>query len=307
MMLNNINLNLLRALSVLLDECHVSRAAERLHITQSAVSRQLAQLRTLFDDPLLVRDGNQLVPTPRALVIKKRLDRMFSEVDNLLADAPFQPHNWRQEFVFSSSDYVAQYIVPSVVSVLTDQAPNLNLTYKLWDPDYLDQLHTNGIDLASTMLPRQPEYVSSVLIGEDKSVLLMRQGHPLADKGAVSMEDMLAHPHLKVTGGGDKDTSTDVVLNALGHTRRVALKVPFFTAAVNALQSSHYLMVVPEHIAINLSRDASLLYRPLPFDTASHLYWLIWHPKYDLDPAHQWMREVVLSAMRTSPYSIGMI
>ncbi|CAM2810921.1 LysR family transcriptional regulator [Vibrio tubiashii] len=307
MMLNNLNLNLLRSLHVLLEECHVSRAAERLHVTQSAMSRQLSQLREICGDPLLVRDGNQLIPTPRALEMKDKLCELLGEFDALLADKPFDPQIWQQEFVLSSSDYVAQYIVPDVVSVVVEQAPKVNIAYRLWQPDFLTQFESTGIHLASTMLAEKPENLSSVKIGQDKSVCLMSATHPLSAATSMSCEELVSYPHLKVTGGGDKDSNADIALNKLGFRRRIALKVPFFSAAVNALHSSDYLMVVPEHIARNLAKEAQLVYKPLPFDTEAHLYWLMWHPKYDQDKAHQWMREKVLHAMQTSPYSVGMI
>lgn len=306
-MLNHLNLNLLRSLHVLLEECHVSKAAERLNLTQSAVSRQLAQLREVCGDPLLVRDGNQLVATPRAVEMQVKLRELLAEFDALLADKPFEPQAWQQEFVISSSDYVAQYIIPDVVSVVVDQAPKVNIAYRLWQPDFLTKLEATGIHLASTMLAEPPEHLSYVKIGQDKSVCLMRKQHPLAQISAINCEQLTAYPHLKVTGGGDKDSNADIALKKLGFQRRIALKVPFFSAAVNALLSSDYLMVVPEHIARNLSQEAPLVYRALPFDTDAHQYWLMWHPKFDADKAHQWMRSNVLKAMQTSSYSIGMI
>ncbi|NAW59707.1 MULTISPECIES: LysR family transcriptional regulator [unclassified Vibrio] len=306
-MLGNINLNLLRSLHVLLEECHVSRAAQRLNITQSAVSRQLAQLRDLCGDPLLVRDGNLLLPTPRATALKYKLDALLGEFEHLLDDKPFEPQQWQSEVVLASSDYVAQYILPDIARTIKAQAPDVDIAYRLWDPSYLDHLHDTGIQLASTMLPRQPEQVSSLKLGEDKSVCLMSAQHPLCARSAITTDDLLRYAHIKVTGGGDKDASTDIVLKALGVKRRIALKVPFFSAAINTLQGSDLLMVVPEHIAINLSKHAPLQHRPLPFDTETHQYWLMWHPKYDNDSAHRWMREQVYLMMRQSPYSIGMI
>ncbi|ANU38662.1 LysR family transcriptional regulator [Vibrio scophthalmi] len=306
-MINHINLNLLRSLQVLLEECHVSRAAQRLNITQSAVSRQLAQLRTLCDDPLLVRNGNVLVATPRAQVLLSRVNSLLTQADELFSDIPFAPDIWQQEFVFSSSDYVAQFIVPEVVSLLSQQAPLVDLTYRLWQPDYLTQIQSTGIDLASTMLAQPPEQLSSILIGQDNSVCLMREHHPLMAKSLWCSDDIVGFPHLKVTGGGDKDSHADFALSALGLKRRIAVKVPFFSAAVNALQSSDLLMIVPEHIAINLAKQAPLSYRSLPFETTAHLYWLMWHPKFDQDKAHTWMRNNVLQVMQHSPFSIGMI
>lgn len=121
---------------MLLEECHVSRTAERLHVTQSAVSRQLAQLRELCGDPLLVRQGNLLIPTPRALALKAKLDDLLSEFDHLLDDKPFEPADWQGELVVASSDYVAQYVLPDIASHFSQLAPQLDMAYRLWQPDF---------------------------------------------------------------------------------------------------------------------------------------------------------------------------
>ncbi|TON72359.1 LysR family transcriptional regulator [Vibrio parahaemolyticus] len=303
-MLNNINLNLLRSLHVLLEECHVSRTAERLHVTQSAVSRQLAQLRELCGDPLLVRQGNLLIPTPRALALKAKLDDLLSEFDHLLDDKPFEPADWQGELVVASSDYVAQYVLPGIASHLSQLAPQLDMAYRLWQPDFLDKLHELGIHIASSMYPSKPEGVSSVNIGSDTSVCLMKASHPLASYKELTVDALLSYSHIKVTGGGDKDSSTDTVLKEMGLARHITFKVPFFSAAVNRLVSSEHLMVVPEHIAVNLAKHWRLVHKPLPFDTQIHQYWLMWHPKYDNDPAHRWIRETMQSVMQQSEYSI---
>ncbi|EGR7965606.1 LysR family transcriptional regulator [Vibrio vulnificus] len=306
-MLNNINLNLLRSLLVLLEECHVSRAADRLHITQSAMSRQLAQLRELCADPLLVREGNRLVATPHAEALRPKLVQLLSEFEHLFDHQAFNPQDWQGQLVLSSSDYVAQFIVPALSSILIEQAPRLTLSYRLWQPQYLDSLLDTGIHLASTMLPSPPKELSYTKIGEDYSVCVMRQGHPLSGKVALSLEEMLSYSHIKVTGGGDKDSATDSVLRKLGKTRHIALQVPFFSAAVNVLIQSDYLMVVPEHIAVNLAKSQPICHCPLPFETEIHQYWLMWHPKYDHDSAHRWAREKVTRVMLSCEYSIGMI
>ncbi|MCC4815806.1 LysR family transcriptional regulator [Vibrio sp. 10N.222.54.F12] len=306
-MLGNINLNLLRSLHVLLEECHVSRAAQRLHITQSAVSRQLAQLRDLCGDPLLVRDGNKLVPTNRALLLKGKLDDLLGEFDHLLDDKPFDPQDWQGELVLASSDYVAQYILPIIVSEVSKDAPHINLAYRLWQPNFLETLNESGIHLASSMFPKKPDHVSSIKLGEDKSVCLMRASHPLAKQSAISSEDIVSYSHIKVTGGGDKDSYSDIALKKQGHKRRIALQVPFFSSAGNVLMQDDYLMIVPEHIAYNLGRHLDVAYFSLPFETEMHTYWLMWHPKYDNDSAHKWAREKAFKAIQKSSYNISMI
>ena len=306
-MLGNINLNLLRSLHVLLEECHVSRAAQRLHITQSAVSRQLAQLRELCGDPLLVRDGNKLVPTNRALLLKGKLDDLLGEFDHLLDDKPFDPQDWQGELVLASSDYVAQYILPIIVSEVSKDAPHINLAYRLWQPNFLETLNESGIHLASSMFPKKPDHVSSIKLGEDKSVCLMRASHPLAKQSAISSEDIVSYSHIKVTGGGDKDSYSDIALKKQGQKRRIALQVPFFSSAGNVLMQDDYLMIVPEHIAYNLGRHLDVAYFSLPFETEMHTYWLMWHPKYDNDSAHKWAREKAFKAIQKSSYNISMI
>lgn len=303
--LNNINLNLLRSLHVLLEECHVSRTAERLHITQSAVSRQLAQLRELCGDPLLVRQGNRLIPTPRALQLKGKLEALLAEFDHLLDDKPFQPSDWQGELVLASSDYVAQYVLPDIAFHLSSLAPQLDMAYRLWQPDFLDKLHETGVHIASSMYPEKPSGVSSIKIGSDSSVCLMKASHPLAKQNTINVDDLTSYSHIKVTGGGDKDSSTDLALSELGYARHITLKVPFFSAAINRLVSSEHLMVVPEHIAVNLAKHWCLVHKALPLETPVHQYWLMWHPKYDTDPAHKWVREEIHAVMQTSEYSIS--
>ncbi|WP_194436536.1 LysR family transcriptional regulator [Vibrio fluminensis] len=303
-MINHINLNLLRSLQILIEECHVSRAAVRLNITQSAVSRQLAQLRELCDDPLLVRSGNQLVATPRALALLERVNTLLNQADELFSDAPFDSTTWQQEFVFASSDYVAQFIVPQIIPILGKQAPLVDFSYRLWQQEYLTNLLPLGIDLASTMLPEAPSHLSSIHIGEDQPVCLMRREHPLCHLSNWRPDDVVSFPHLKVTGGGDKDTHADIALRELGLVRRVAVKVPFFATAVKVLQETDLLMIVPDHIAANIAAESSLIYRPLPFQCITHKYWLMWHPKFDQDKGHEWMRQQVLQVMRISPKSI---
>lgn len=302
---HSINLNLLRSLTVLLEECHVSRAAQRLNLTQSAVSRQLGQLRILFSDPLLIREGNTLIPTPKAHQLQEKLALWFVELDDLLIEDDFDPKQWQGEFVLSSSDYVAQYILPNIVAALAEQAPHVVMTYHLWQPDLIHQLGTSNIQLASSMSLVQPNGVSSIQLGEDDCVCVMKSDHPLAMKDKISVAEMLDYAHIRVIGGGDKDSYVDEALAALHKTRRTALKVPFFHAAAQSLCQSDLLLVIPEHIARNLQRHYALVYKPLPVTTPRHKYWLIWHEKYDNEPSHIWIRNLVIHTMQETSYSVG--
>ncbi|MCG7584990.1 LysR family transcriptional regulator [Photobacterium sp. OFAV2-7] len=301
------NLNLLRTLQVLLDECHVSRTAARLYITQSAVSRQLNQLRELFNDPLLVRDGNRLLPTPKAEQLKHKLDGVLAECQSLFASDDFDPAQWQGKVVLSSSDYVAQYILPDIVERLQQQAPKLSLAYQLWSPEQFARLAELDIQLVSTMLPEIPVGLCGGSIGADYPVCVMRSDHPLVNKASLTVDEFVQYNHLRVSGGGDKDSFVDHNLAEQGLTRNIQFSVPFFGSAFHTVCRTDMLMVIPEHIAFNMKRLFPITYVSLPIPAPEHRYWLLWHPKYDSDAAHCWLREQVLDVLRSSMYSISMI
>ncbi|KJF80113.1 LysR family transcriptional regulator [Photobacterium angustum] len=300
------NLNLLRTLHVLLDECHVTRTAERLHITQSAVSRQLTQLREIFSDPLFVREGNRLLPTPRALSLQDKITSLLTDCDLVFEPEQFSPHNWRGKIVLSSSDYVAQYIFPDIVELLTLQAPLLDVSYQLWSPNYTDQLADLDIQLVSTMAPNIPAGLSGIQIGSDRAVCVMSATHPLANtKLDLTVQDFVAYNHISVNGGGDKDSFVDVELRTLGCRRHIQTTVPFFGSALSIVSRTEMFLVIPEHIAVTMQDFYNIVYKPLPFPSVLNQYWLLWHPKYNNELSHQWLREHVLTLMKGSLYSMG--
>lgn len=298
--MKNNNLNLLRTLQVLLEECHVSHAAERLHITQSAVSRQLTQLRELFHDPLLVREKNHLVPTPRAEQLKLRLNNVLTECDDLFQPEVFQPALWGGQIAIASTDHVAQYFMPDLVGYLLEHAPKLNITYHSWSPKKFDKLGELDIQLVSTTASEIPDGLCGVMTGEDHPVCVMSTNHPLATSEFLSLDDFLRYNHVSVIGGGDKDSFVNVALAERGLKRRVQFTVPFFSSALTTICCTEMLLVIPEHIAISMQRNFSVTYFPLPFDTPKQKYWLIWHPKYQNDISHQWLRETVVTVMQRS-------
>lgn len=301
---NKTNLNLLYTLQVLLSERHVSRAALRLNLTQSAVSRQLSQLREIYQDPLLVRDGSHYVLTPRAIKLSNEIEPLLDNIQRVLGNDEFDPKHYQQTLTFSSSDYVAQYIFPELVGRIGESAPLMDFSYRLWEPNLLQRLGDTDVQLASTMLPESPSGLSSRKIGEDIPVIVTRQHHPLTSRKTLSFSDLEAYPHIRISAGGDKDSFLDSAMNEKGLERRILVSTPFFSSAFAMLSQSDGLLTLPEHIAVNLAKQLGLRIFEMPFTPLKHLYWLIWHPKYDQDPAHTWLREQVLVHMRTSMYSV---
>lgn len=286
------NLNLLPTLKALLETRSVSRAAELLHLSQPSISKQLAQLRLEFADELLVREGQRWLLTPRAELLLQSLSRTLEVLDELYAPVHFDPANCQRVFRLASSDYVAQYILPEIGAALAQAAPHAALEYNLWHKEQLPLLHSLELDLVSTLTETLPAQLNSQCQGEDGLAVLMRRDHPLAH-GTLSLEHYLAASHLQVSGGGDKESPIEQALAPLGHSRRWFARVPFFQAAVELLKRTDCLLTTPSHIAWQLAQDHPLMLSPLPFACARQHYQLIWHQRYQQDPAHRWFRELV--------------
>ncbi len=303
-MLRNINLGLLHTLLILLQENHVSKAAIRLNLTQSAVSRQLNQLRELFQDPLLVRQGNTLLPTPRAKQLEPEIELLIAQMNKLVAPEHFDPARWQGTLTLASSDYVGQFILPDLVTALAQQAPELQLNYQLWQSDKLVRLGELDIEFVTTMLDQLPEGICGEQIGQDKPVCVMAKSHPLANKPSdLTLDEMLSYPHASITTGGDKDSFVDIYLTSVNKQRNIQLKAPLFGSALNTLCRNDMLLVIPEHIALHMSEHFPISYQALPLPAPTHRYWLIWHPKYEMEQSHIWARSVILPLLKESIYS----
>lgn len=286
------NLNLLPTLKALLETRSVSRAAELQHLSQPSISKQLAQLRQEFADELLVREGQRWLLTPRAELLLQSLSRTLEVLDELYAPVHFDPANCQRVFRLASSDYVAQYILPQIGEALAQAAPHAALEYSLWHKEQLPLLHSLELDLVSTLTETLPAQLNSQCQGEDGLAIVMRRNHPLSSR-PFGLDEYLTAPHLQVRGGGDKEGAIEQILAPRGLSRRWFAKVPFFQAAVELLKRTDCLLSTPSHIAWQLAQDHDLILRPLPFACARQHYQLIWHQRYQQDPAHRWFRELV--------------
>ncbi|MCF5859985.1 LysR family transcriptional regulator [Aeromonas veronii] len=291
------NLNLLPTLKVLLETRNISRAAELLHLSQPSISKQLAQLRSEFDDELLVREGQRWLLTPRAELLAAQLADSLGALERLYEAPGFDPSRCERVFRLASSDYVAQHILPDICAALAKEAPLAALEYSLWDKRQLPQLWQSELDLVSTITEQVPEQIRGLHQGEDRLAVLMGCHHPLAGK-TLNLDDYLAWPHLQVSGGGDKDSPVEQVLAPQGLSRRWFARVPFFQAAVEVLLRTDCLMTTPAHIAWQLSCGHELTFVDLPFATRDQQYHLLWHQRHHQDPAHRWFRELAYPFLR---------
>jgi DNA-binding transcriptional LysR family regulator len=297
------NLNLLRSLDVLLETRNLTAAAALLGLTQSALSRQLAQLRAQFDDPLLIRDGQRFLLTQRALAMRGPLKAVLATLESVLHGAGFVPDTCTREFSIAGSDYLADHMLPPLIGAIKSQAPHARIAFHLWEPGYYRLLSDEGVDLVATIADIVPDNLHGRAMGEDRPVCAMRATHPLAQQ-ALSLADYVQWPHVRVTGGSDKDSFVEPALARQRLRRDVRLTVPFFSSALRIVGDNDLLLTIPEHIAVKLACQAAIVWQPLPFEAPVYRYWLLWHSRNHHDPAHQWFRNQMFDVLHQSAHGV---
>ncbi|WDE00284.1 LysR family transcriptional regulator [Thalassomonas actiniarum] len=285
------NYKLLPALISLLQTRNLTESAKALHVTQSAMSKTLSQIRLAFHDNILIREANQFVLTRRGEELKQQLPLLLQQLDELYRPAVMDFAQCQRNFSLASSDYVAQFILPGIFKTLASQAPNASVEYQLWQKDWLSQLSQRPLDLVSTITETIPENLYGKKMAEDSLVMLMSRSYAGKNK-LTTLDNYVAARHIIITGGGDKDSPVDLALLALGKQRKIYAKVPFFQSAIELLLTTDTVLTIPLHIAADFVALYDLQLAALPFESKAHQYYLLWHARYHQDPEHKWFREL---------------
>lgn len=288
--LRRIDLNLLVILDALLGEQHVTRAAERLHLSQPAVSHALARLRDLLGDPLLVRAGSGLVPTARALELAAPLAETLAQVQSLLAPNTFDPASARRTFRLAMSDYGAAIILPGLIRTLRTEAPGIDLQISHASREGMVEGLLNGdIDLAAGVLPELPGDLRSTPLFEERYVCLLdRQSLPAA--GVLDLPTYLSRPHVLLEMRGSGTPEIERTLTALRERRRVAISLPHWSVAPQFISGTDLILTVASR-ALNEVDDESLIVVPPPFEIAPFTFVSAWHKRRGGDQALNWLNQ----------------
>ncbi|MBN1239475.1 MAG: LysR family transcriptional regulator [Gammaproteobacteria bacterium] len=297
--LRRLDLNLLLTLHVLLEEGQVSRAARRLALTQSAVSHALQRLREHFDDPLLVRRGQSMTPTPRALELQGPLRQILASIEQMVGPAEFDPAGARGTLRIATTDYGLSVLLPHVLAALSEAAPQLSIAYTDIGEDAYEHLKTGFLDLALTGQETYRDMRTETLFTE-RFVVMTRPDHPVAGGGTLTVEDFIAWPHVLVDVLHSRLHGIDRELKRLGKSRQIALRVPRFLAAPFFAQSSNMIVPVPERLAQLYASSLKLaICEPPPeLDIGRFDYVQMWHDRRTNDPLHRWLRALVRQAAR---------
>jgi DNA-binding transcriptional LysR family regulator len=295
--IRHLDLNLLRALDVLLAERHVSRAAARLHLSQPATSSLLARLREVFNDPLLVRTGRDLVVTPRAVALAPRVRAVIDDIEALLVEGSrFDALTARRRFAVATTDYVQALLAPWLSHKLPVLAPGIDVALVAPDSTRLERQQADGeIDLAVLNLTRVPAALHSRTVLTERFVVIARKKHPKVHR-ILGLERFCALEHVLVSPGGASFVgSTDEELAARGLSRRVRLAVQGFLAVPAIVAQSDLIAVYPERLARQYSSQLLIVEAPLPLPGFTLV--AAWHERVHRDAAQRWLREKIAEAL----------
>ncbi|MBY3377925.1 LysR family transcriptional regulator [Rhizobium laguerreae] len=289
------DLNLLVTLDVLLAEGSVARAAERLRLSPSAMSRALARLRETTGDPLLVRAGRGLVPTPRALELRERVGRIVEDAQAILRPAEaLDLQRLVRTFTLRTSEGFAESFGPDLIARLGRQAPGVRLRFVQKPDKDSAPLRDGTVDLETGVVggTTGPEVRAQALF-RDRFIGVVRLRHPLCER-EMTPSLYAAGQHIYVSRRGLDRGPIDEALNALGLERQIATIVSGFSTALQLARNSDLIASVPERHTGALRVGMHSF--PLPVPTPEITVSLLWHPRMDADPAHRWLRGCVRDA-----------
>jgi DNA-binding transcriptional LysR family regulator len=292
------DLNLLVVFDAVATCRSVSEAAERLSLSQPAVSHALNRLRDRLGDRLFVRERGGFMPTPRAEAMIGPVRDILAAADRILAGKAFDPATGVRVFRIGASDYSNLALVPNLARVCRRAAPGVRLEMWPVGSETLGELERGELDASfwGATAP-EPPWRSQPLFSE-RMIGLVGAAHPLAGRaaeGRITLDDYLAHPHINLSPKNPGRSFIDVALERLGRERRIAVGTQSFSANLDALTDSDLIAAVPERLAAIARRQGHVVFE-IPLDLTPFSYLLIWHQRTDGDPGNVWLRETILGS-----------
>lgn len=293
-----IDLNLLALFDAVMTERHVTRAAERLDMTQSAVSNALNRLRKQFGDPLFVKAARGVEPTPRALSLWPSVHDALEQLRETVQPQTFDAAGARREFRMSMVDLSAALLTPYLYRLLHARAPGVTLSLVPHAPELTaERLNRGEVEFAISVEPPRFASLESRRLWSERYVLAARKGHPLME-GPLDAERLCSVPHLAVNlwGSSDARNPIDEALSLLGLSRHVSLTVNQFLVATAMLRESDLVAVLPARLLLDAFRQEWLAFQPVPLALPEAVLHLVWHRRSSSLAPIGWFRELVIEA-----------
>ena len=290
------DLNLLAYFDALISEGQVSRAAERVNLSQPAMSLALKRLRELFDDPLLVRTSKGMVPTSRARELIGPVREILRRSSDLLRPrGHFVPAEAAGSLVIMSTDYVSMLLMPPLMRQIETIAPGVRINAKAVEPDQLKYLFESGlVDIGVGYVVNPPGELRIRQAFEENLVCIARAGHPTI-QGRLSLEQFTANPHVQIRPGDMRYALLlERALSQHGLEAAVGAIVHDFILAPEIVASTDMIAVVPERMARRYQSSLGMQALALPVDVPPLNFSMIWHERTHREPLYQWLRDLVL-------------
>ncbi|MET0659694.1 MAG: LysR family transcriptional regulator [Steroidobacteraceae bacterium] len=295
------DLNLLAYFDALITERQVSRAAERVNLSQPAMSLALKRLRELFDDPLLVRTSGGMVPTTRAQELIGPVREILRQSEGLLKQRQSNlPAEATGPFVLISTDYVSLLLMPLLARRVEQVAPHAQIIVRAVNPEQLRHWFESGeVDIGIGYTVNPPGEFRIRPVFEERLVCIARNDHPTI-QGSLSLEQFTSVPQVQIRPGDMRyAVLLDRALQAHAVEARIGIVVYDFVLAPEIVAATNMIAVIPERLARRQSQAAGLQVLPLPVDVPSLTFSMIWHERTHREPAYQWLRELLLEICAT--------
>ena len=287
------DLNLLVALDALLTERNVTRAGERLHLSQSAMSGILSRLRHIFDDRLLVRVGRDLEPTDLAADLAGPVHECVQKIEDLLtARRPFAPEIESRSFTILASDYVAMIVLGPLVKNLTELAPSVSVRFVAPEMAVVgDRLAAAQIDFAVLPEGIAPGFPSMPLFEDDWTCAVWCEHPSVGDR--LTIDEFRTLPHLAFNPDLEHTSLVEEYFAQTGHDSRTVASVQSFATAAFSVHGTPLITIIPRRLGKLLQKPAELKLVELPFEAPALRERLVWNPRFTDSPAHAWFRALL--------------
>jgi DNA-binding transcriptional LysR family regulator len=293
--LRNLDLNLIHPLHALLEECHVTRAAKRSFLSQSAMSRALERLRDMFGDPLLVRNGRGYQRTVRGERVLRDLESLMPQLENMVRGEKFNPAQSQEVFRVAMSDHASMIMLPSLLASVRKAAPRIKLEVSASRAETFEDVAAGRIHTYLCAEEAPPSLESETLFTLD-FVCLVGAALRIGPR-RLTLKQYLEFQHVLVEIREGQQALLDRVLSQLGAKRHVALTLPFFVPAIFAIAQTDLILTVPRRLAKITAVMAGVRVVEALREIKSFPYFMAWHPRLTNEPAHEWFREQLRSAV----------
>jgi DNA-binding transcriptional LysR family regulator len=293
--IRNVNLNLLLVFDALMQEMHLSKAANKIGLSQPGMSYSLKQLRLLFNDPLFIRNNNQMIPSPKACaiypLIQKALNHVCSAIDH---ERTFDPIDSSVDFKLGISDYISFVLLPDIFQSLSTLSNQMTLTTQnCTAPEKNDLLNQNALDFAIGVFDSTPKKFEFVELFKEKIVCLYDPNR-IHTKNNLSLNDFTSNPHLLINFREDAPFTIQKALKKINMQRHVAMTISHVLPAGRIIANSNMIVALPERVADIMAPQYNLRTSPLPIDIQDFSVFLLWHKKNNFSAEHLWFKENIL-------------